>query len=82
MRGDCLEEGFLSSEVKSTEFESGRLTAAPGFNGFIVDSLKGLALELTVPASLDCDLSGVSRIGKPEELENVDGAETLRAPMN
>lgn len=66
MRGDCLEEGLLPSKVKSTEFESGRLTGPPGFNEFGMDSL-------------DCVLSGLSR--KSKGLEN-DGTETLRAPMN
>ena len=79
MRDDCLEEGLLPSKVKSTEFESGRLTA-PGFNGFRMDSLKGVPLELTVPAPLDCVLHGVSQIGKPDELENLDCTETLGAP--
>lgn len=84
MRGNCLKEGLLSSKVKSTEFESGRLSGSPlaGFNEIGMDSLKGIALELTVPAPLGCVLSGVSRIGRPEELENVDCTETLRAPTN
>ena len=82
MHGECL-EGLLSLRVKSTEFESGRLTGVPGFDGFKVDSLKGLALELTVPTPLDCVLGGVSRVvGKPEGLENVDCTETLRACIN
>lgn len=78
MHGDCL-EGLLSSKVKSTDFESGRLSGTPGFNEFGVEALKGIAL---VPAPLGCVLIGVSRIGRPEELENVDCTETLRAPMN
>ena len=71
MGGDSLGEGLLISRVKSTDFESGRLTGAPGFN----DSLKGRALELTIPAPLG-SVCGISRIGKPEELENVDCTET------
>ena len=76
MGGDCLEEGLLPSRVRSTEFESGGLTGTPDINGFILDCV---ALELTVPAPLDCVLSG---IGKPEELEKVDCTETLRGPLN
>jgi hypothetical protein len=81
MRGDCLEKGLVPSEVKSTDFESGRLTGAPGCNGFRTDSFKGLALELKVPSPLDCILSGVSRRIDSEKPEELDCTETLGAPM-